>query len=263
MSSYILRQGMDASKRLTLLADAKWPSTQALFDRLPIKPGARCLDVGCGTGAVSLHLAKSVAPSGHVLGIDTDQILLESAQEKANQTALAAEFRKIDVTKDDLPVGFDFLYARFLLTHLQSPLSVLEKIYRSTVSGGVIVIEDIDFDGHVCYPASLAFDRYVELYKAVARHRGGDPLIGPRLPGLLKQVGCKNVEVEVVTPTFYRGENKLVAAITMEHIREAVVNAGLATDQEIDDIVDELTILAERPDSIISLARIFQVVGRV
>jgi SAM-dependent methyltransferase len=260
MTNYILRQGTDAYRRLTLLAEAKWPSTSALFERLPVRPGMKCMDVGSGTGAVSLALARIVAPTGRVVGVDTDTLLLDLAREKAAEEELPAEFLEIDVTKSELPRGFDLVYARFLLTHLRSPLQALEKMRRSTV-GGVIVVEDIDFDGHVCYPHCAAFDRYVELYKGAARSRGADPLIGPKLPGLLEAAGCTRVELEVVTPTFRRGEQKLVAAITMEHIREAVVGAGLASHGEVDDIVDELTAFARRSDTIISLARIFQAVG--
>ena len=261
-TSYILRQGDDAARRLALLSEAKWPSTKTFFDRLPITPGMRCLDVGCGTGMVSLELAKRVAPAGSVMGIDTDRVVLQGAKDRAQLASLPAEFCRLDVIHDTLPTGFDLAYARFLLTHLQDPLETLKKIRSSLVSGGLIVIEDIDFDGHVCYPPSPTFDKYIALYKAVARHRSCDPLIGLRLVSLLEEAGYKDIEIDVATPTFHRGPGKMVAAITMEHIREAIVGAKLASDTEIDVLVADLTTLAQRPDSILSLARVFQVVGQ-
>ena len=47
----------------------------------------------------------------------------------------------------------------------------------------------------------------------------------------------------------------------MEHIREAVVGSGLASDAEIDSIVAELDSFANDPRTIMSLPRIFQVWG--
>jgi hypothetical protein len=48
----------------------------------------------------------------------------------------------------------------------------------------------------------------------------------------------------------------------MEHIREAVVGAGLASDEEISRVVAEITSFADDPKTIVSLPRIFQVWGR-
>jgi ubiquinone/menaquinone biosynthesis C-methylase UbiE len=51
----------------------------ALFDRVGIREGARCVDVGCGGGHVSRELARRVGASGSVVGIDLDAALLELA----------------------------------------------------------------------------------------------------------------------------------------------------------------------------------------
>ncbi len=49
--------------------------------------------------------------------------------------------------------------------------------------------------------------------------------------------GLVEVRVGLVVPTFRDGEGKRVAQITMEHIRGAVVSAGLASGSEVDSIV--------------------------
>jgi hypothetical protein len=47
----------------------------------------------------------------------------------------------------------------------------------------------------------------------------------------------------------------------MEHIREAVVGAGLASHSEVDSVVDELGRLADDDRTLMSMAPTFQVWG--
>jgi predicted O-methyltransferase YrrM len=74
-----------------------------------------------------------------------------------------------------------------LLTHLPDPAGALERFFALLRPGGLIVVEDIDYDGCFLFPAQERFRRYCELYSAVVQRRGGDSTIGPRLPQLLKQ----------------------------------------------------------------------------
>ncbi len=116
--------------------------------------------------------------------------------------------------------------------------------------------------GHFSYPACPAFDRYVALYQDVVRHKGGDPNIGPRLLGMLLAAGVADVQLEVIQPSYRDGPGKRIASMTMEHIREAVVGAGLASNEEISDVVAEIDSFADDPETILSLPRIFQVWGK-
>ena len=63
---------MNASKR--------WPATgadtAALLSRASISAGMRCVDLGCGGGAVTLEIAALVGLSGRVTGVDFDEIKL-------------------------------------------------------------------------------------------------------------------------------------------------------------------------------------------
>ena len=56
-SPYIIRGGSPGRERLRVLTAAVQPMTLALLDEAGIPPGARCLDVGCGGGDVTLELA--------------------------------------------------------------------------------------------------------------------------------------------------------------------------------------------------------------
>src|SRR5262245_21372357 len=64
---YVLRGGESGAERLRLLASVKWPSTKTLLDRVGLRQGMSCLDVGCGIGAVTMKLAELVGPTGRVV----------------------------------------------------------------------------------------------------------------------------------------------------------------------------------------------------
>jgi ubiquinone/menaquinone biosynthesis C-methylase UbiE len=259
---YVLRGGDQAAKRLKLLARVKWPTTRTLFRRLGIRAGMRCLDVGCGAGAVTLKLALRVGATGLAVGTDRDERCLELARQAAARHNLRALFRVEAITELAEEAAYDLVYCRFLLTHLPDPGDALKRMLRALRPGGVLVAEDIEFAAHFCHPPCPAFARYVELYQRAVQKKGADPNIGPRLVGLFLDAGSVDVNVEVVQPTFRTGPGKRIAPVTMEHIGEAVVQEGLASAAEIQRTVAELEQFADDPRTIMSMPRIFQVWGR-
>jgi 2-polyprenyl-3-methyl-5-hydroxy-6-metoxy-1,4-benzoquinol methylase len=201
---YVIRGGLEGRERLRVLARVMRASSISLFDRLDLRDGLTCLDVGCGGGDATLELARSVAPRGRVIGVDIDEMKLEIARaETAQQGLRNVEFRLSDI-REGSALGtlgtFDIVYARFLLTHLSDPASVVTAFYTHLRPGGRIGLEDIDFSGYFTYPESNAFRRYHELCCATVAQRGGDPNIGPRLPQLLKQGGFEDVGVAIAQP---------------------------------------------------------------
>jgi SAM-dependent methyltransferase len=259
---YILRGGDQGWERLRLLARIKWPTTRTVLRRVGLRAGMHCLDVGCGNGAVTLKLARYVGPSGRVVGLDMDERCLELARQEAARRQLPAEFRAGSVYELGEVAAYDLVYTRFLLTHLPDPGQALQRLVEAVRPGGLVVVEDIDFAGHFSHPACPAFDRYVSLYQHTVHRKGGDPNIGPRLPGLLLDAGLEDVRFRVVQPAYRTGPGKRIAQVTMEHIREAVAAVGLASPEEVTAVVAELDRFARDARTILSFPRIFQVWGR-
>jgi SAM-dependent methyltransferase len=260
---YVLRGGRAGAERLRLLNRVKWPTTEPLLKAAGLRAGMSCLDVGCGGGDVTLKIAALVGAEGHVVGVDRDQSVLQLARQEADEQGLPVTFRSLEAEELAEESAYDLVFARYLLSHLPRPQRALEAMVRAARPGGRLVLEDVYFPGHVCYPSNAAFDRFVELYQAVAREKeGGDAAIGVRLLGMALEAGLVDVRVGLVVPTFREGEGKWVTRVTMEHIRGAVVGAGLASDSEVDQVVSELGRFADDDRTLMSIAPTFQVWGR-
>jgi SAM-dependent methyltransferase len=260
--TYVLRGGRQGAERLKLLARVKWPTTKTLLKRVGLRPGMHCLDAGCGIGTVTIHLARWTGPAGRAVGIDVDEDCLELARQRAHRQQLHPVFRAECISDLREAAAYDLVYSRFLLSHLRQPGEAVVRMVLAARSGGLVVVEDIDFTGYFCWPACPAFDRYVSLYQRAVQRKGGDANLGPRLLGLLLDAGLEQVDLKVVQPTFRHGPGKRLAPVTMEHIREAVVEAGLAIPAEVDQLVAELDRFARDSRTILGLPRIFQVWGR-
>ncbi|MGH7786667.1 MAG: methyltransferase domain-containing protein [Candidatus Binatia bacterium] len=260
---YVIRGGAAGRERLRILARVVLPTTRRLFERVGVGPGMACLDVGCGGGDASVELARLVGPRGRVIGIDMDAAQLELARAEAAALELDnIEFRVSQIGAGGDEQAFDVVYARFVLTHLPDAAAALAWMLGRVRPGGLAIVEDIDFRGHFCEPDHPSFRRFVDLYTQVVRGRGADPDIGPRLPGLLLDVGAEHVGMHVVQPAGIDGEVKLIAALTMENIADAVLTAGAASRAEIDALVRDLFSLARDGRTAMSLPRMVQAWGR-
>ncbi len=263
MRAYAIRGGKEGKERLDLLARVMLPTTSHLLAAVGLSNGMSCLDVGCGGGHVTLLMASLVGPEGKVVGTDTDGEIIALAREDARAAKLDnVEFRQADAAMCQATGEYDLVYARFLLGHLSEPEKCLEAMARACNVKGLTVLEDVDFAGSFCYPTCTAYERYTQLYQEVVLRRGGDANIGPKLPGMLRKTGAENVLVNVVQPTHLEGEGKLMAPITMQRIAGAVISEGLATESEVQQIINELHDVAADSETVMSLPRVFQVWGK-
>jgi len=238
-------------------------STTSLLERLGVGSGLTGLDVGCGGGDVTVELGKRVGPHGRAVGADVDETVLDLARgEVAAQGIRNVDFRAVDIRTQNAGSDFDVVYARFLLTHLEDPMSMVAAFYNHLQPGGLVIVEDIDLNGYFTWPDSAAFRRFLELYCAVTRKRGGDPNIGPRLPLLLADGGFEKVDMNIVQPMGAQGEVKLINPVTLECIADSVLQGGLASPQEIEATVRELYEFAANPRTLAGLPRVVQAWGR-
>jgi SAM-dependent methyltransferase len=261
---YMIRGGRAGKDRLDVLDLAYREGTAELLRRSGVPDGARCVEVGAGGGHATRQLARAVGPLGRVVGVDIDPAILELARRDAEAEGLDnIEFHVAGAGR--LPFddeSFDVAYARLLLTHLPEPLAALREMARVTRPGGSVIVEDLDWDGVFCHPPASAFDEYRRVHAALHRHRGGDPGIGPKLPGLFRLAGLTGIDLSLAQPAHVTGRAKTLHTLTLANIADALLAAGLLDRDGIAALHGELEALAADPETVIAQPRIFQVWGR-
>jgi ubiquinone/menaquinone biosynthesis C-methylase UbiE len=110
--------------------------------RLRINPGARILDVCCGSGASAIPAAEVVGPRGFVLGVDLAENLLMLARAKAKDRDLSnIEFRTGDMLDLQLPaIGFDAVICVFGIFFVPDMQGVVRELWRHVHPGGQLAI---------------------------------------------------------------------------------------------------------------------------
>jgi ubiquinone/menaquinone biosynthesis C-methylase UbiE len=96
------------------------------------------LDVGCGTGSLSVVLAGL----GHsVTGIDVSPAMITRAQAKANVHGHLIEFHAMDAAAPQFaPRSFDAIVCRHLLWTLPEPSQVLRRWVELLVTSGRLIL---------------------------------------------------------------------------------------------------------------------------
>jgi len=259
---YVIKGGEAGKSRLNILAAVMERYTRALLLALGVNEGKSFIDYGAGGCHVAMLAAGIAGAKGRAVAVDADAAILQLAAQEAKERGIEnLEFVAAAIEDHHCRDEFDFAYARFLLSHVHGPAKALQKMKEAVKPGGMVVVEDIQFSGHFCYPASKAFEWYVDRYALVVQRRHGNAQIGPRLPALLNEAGLAAVSFDVIQPAFSAGEGKWMAWVTLDRIKDALLDEGLASEAEIKQTLNELKAFTEDGQTIISLLRIFRVWG--
>ena len=115
---------------------------RATVARLLINPGARVLDVCCGSGASAIPAAEAVGRQGFVLGVDLAENLLTLARAKAKERDLSnIEFRTGDMLDLQLPaIGFDAVICVFGIFFVPDMQGAVRELWRHVRPGGRLAI---------------------------------------------------------------------------------------------------------------------------
>lgn len=159
------------------------------IEMVGLREGEKVLEVGCGTGSLSLPAKILVGDTGEVEGIDIAPRMVAKAQEKAKKAGLDIAFKVASIDELPYPDGhFDAVISSFMFHHL--PVKVKERglreIRRVLKDGGRLFLCDF------CSPHRLTFPIAYLLFIWLEATRF--QLFG-KLPALIRECGFEDVRL--------------------------------------------------------------------
>jgi SAM-dependent methyltransferase len=125
-----------------------WVALQQELDRLfepfekrlveEVVAGSRrdVLDIGCGTGATTLAVARRIGAKGRSVGVDISEPMLATARARAEQEGTPATFICADAqTYAFEPATFDMFISRFGVMFFEDPVRAFTNLRRAAKPG--------------------------------------------------------------------------------------------------------------------------------
>jgi SAM-dependent methyltransferase len=159
------------------------------LDRLGLREGWRCVDVGAGGGDVTVALARIVGRDGRVYAVDSDPQARDAVARAAAEAAQAQVIALTQAGEDlTLPEPVDLAYCRFVLLHIRDPVVVLKRMGGAVRPGGWIVAQEpITTAGRI---DGRPFSQPSALH----------PDVGALLPRLVRDAGLELVDAWAEAP---------------------------------------------------------------
>lgn len=201
-------------RTLAAQAEAIWPQEKPLIDRYDMPIGARVLDVGCGSGEISMRLL-SVLEHSSLVGIDINAAHLERARRRCEPFHGRVEFRVGDAYALDMKSDlFDLVVCRHLLQAVPEPEKVIRELMRVTHPGGVVHLLAEDYAMMHFAPTERDCDTFWHIGPKVFAAKGGTDLMnGRKMWALMNRLGCTGVRVDYIVVDTLRVERNTFAQI--------------------------------------------------
>jgi ubiquinone/menaquinone biosynthesis C-methylase UbiE len=210
--------------------EAERSARRRCLDLLALRPGERIVDVGAGTGSITLDIAARLCPGGQVVAVDPSAALLDHARGAAEETGLGDVFKAEVGDGRALPFAdqsFDAAFCHWVLLHVDPAATVVQELMRVTRPGGRVMCVEMDWETAIVHPGERALTRRI-LNFSNDRHVEG--WSGRRLTSLFNECGLIDVTVEAIVDVDQRGD-----ATWLEFIRERAeyaVRGGVVSDPE-------------------------------
>jgi len=216
-------------QRYTVQAGWTRQLRQTLLQNLPIQPGCRLLDVGCGSGVVAAE-TLDLHPDVHITGLDIDPAILRVAEHEFHPPQLS--WSAGDAYALPFQNGvFDGAFCHFLLLWLQTPAAALREMMRTLKPGGwLAAFAEPDYGGRIDHPAPPG--SVARLQTEALQAQGADPFQGRRLRQAFTESGLQEVRCGALSGEWAAAYDELAFRSEWDTLRRDL--AGVLSPRELD-----------------------------
>lgn len=218
------------------------------------QPGERVLDVGCGTGALTVALGRAVAPDGSVLGLDVSEPMVELARARAEDAEVPVHHLVGDAQTVDLAdvEPFDLLVSRFGVMFFDDPTAAFANL-RSALAPDArmafVCWQGFDVNPWMSVPMGAALEHVPAPPQTDPTAPGPWAFADPaRVGGLLGEAGFDDVAIDP-----FEGELTLAgggdAASVLDFLRSTSLGRLLLQQEDptVAEVVERAVLEALEP----------------
>lgn len=195
------RSGIKTSRTLSIeewhsrfIHQAEWTrqARKYIYSVLDLKSCSRVLEVGSGTGVITLDITSNC--EGRCFGLDIDFTrVLFSRKVVQEAITFTADAYHLPFS----PNVFDQVYSHFFLLWMKNGQEAIRELIRVIRPGGVLIfLAEPDYGSRIDYPKELQIIGKEQSKSLITQ--GADPRIGRKLPSLLVKAGLVKVNVGLI-----------------------------------------------------------------
>ena len=240
-------------QRLKFQHEVWRPMTDPFLERLEVQKGWKCMDAGAGPGFVAMDLRDLIGDEGELTILEPSTFYINSfrafAKEK-NWTNI--KYIQSIVEESELPENYyDLIFSRWVISFVPDPERFVSKLAAALKPGGILAIEDYNYDGLGLFPMGGAWDEMPSIMKRYYKSGEGDPYVASKLPGIYRKCGLELIEFKPFSmaggPT--SGVMEWAHRFFTIHV-PVMVERGLITSEQGEALSNDWQAHRENPDAV-------------
>lgn len=183
---------------------SKMVERKQMIQDLHLERGSWVVDAGCGPGLWTPLLAGAIGPTGRILGVDVSAEALTTARQRNLHQWYEKQVCYKQGSMEHLPVptgSINVIFSANVSQYLPDPTETFASLGRYLVSGGQLIVKDIDFGTMRFHTIDPALQARVfqarekwEQRRILEDYVFEDSWVGSKLASYFRAAGYENVE---------------------------------------------------------------------
>ena len=264
---YVLGNTLSERQRLIAQAREREAYARSMLDQIPIVPGDRALDVGCGPIGILDVLSERVGSHGVVVGVEREPRFVEMALAEVAQRSLTnVQVVNADALKTGLEKNsFDVVHERLVLINVPPATqeAILAEMFSLAKPGGTIALQEYDAISYVCYPEHPSWKILLGIFNDTFHAAHGNDFIGRSLGHLLRSAGALNLEMRTHVALPKVGEYQRTHLLSLiEAMRAQILASGRIGEAQLREHMTALSEHLSEPTTTLIDKLVVQAWGR-